>query len=247
MYPDSDAWEGQFIDVEGGNLRRTLTIGNIYRPPHHNNNNESISKFIAELSPIIEALQKENTYASLVGDFNINLLQINERETYEEYLDLMCTNTFYPKFSLPTRYSKNSCSLIDQMFFKVPLKEDIEFSSSIIVSRISDHFQCIANLKILKRDTKHPKFTHARPMNDHAIQRFKDDLSNSCISSVLNPNLMTDPNTEFEKFEKIVSSYFDKHFPVKLSKLTSIDINYPNGSHLESLNRLNSGTNFTNA
>ena len=219
MYPDSDAWEGQFIDVEGGNLRRTLTLGNIYRPPHHNNNNESISKFIAELSPIIEALQKENTYASLVGDFNINLLQINEREIYEEYLDLMCTNNFYPKISLPTRYSKNSCSLIDQMFCKVPLKEDIEFSSSIIVSRISDHFPCIANLKILKRDTKHPKFTHARPMNDHAIQRFKDDLANSCISSVLNPKFMTDPNTEFEKFEKIVSSYFDKHFPEKTIKV----------------------------
>ena len=131
----------------------------------------------------------------------------------------MCTNNFYPKISLPTRYSKNSCSLIDQMFCKVPLKEDIEFSSSIIVSRISDHFPCIATLKILKRDTKHPKFTHARPMNDHAIQRFKDDLANSCISSVLNPNLMTDPNTEFEKFEKIVSFYFDKHFPEKTIKV----------------------------
>ena len=32
MYPGFDAWEGQFIDVKGGNLRRTLTIGNIYRP-----------------------------------------------------------------------------------------------------------------------------------------------------------------------------------------------------------------------
>ena len=36
-------------------------------------------------------------------------------------------------------------------------------------------------------------------------------------------------------------------FPKKLSKLTSIDINYPNGSPLESLNRLNSETNYTNA
>ena len=59
---------------------------------------------------------------------------------------------------------------------------------------------------------------------------------------------MTDPNTEFEKFEKTVSSYLDKHFPEKkLSKLTSIDIKYPNGSPLESLNLLNSGTNYTSA
>ena len=30
---------------------------------------------------------------------------------------------------------------------------------------------------------------------------------------------MTDPNTEFEKFEKIVSSYFDKHFLEKTIKV----------------------------
>ena len=29
------------------------------------------------MSPIINTLQKENNYATIVGDFNINLLQIN--------------------------------------------------------------------------------------------------------------------------------------------------------------------------
>ena len=47
--------------------------------PHYNNNNESISKFTSEFSPIVDILQKENNYAVIVGDFNINLLQINEQ------------------------------------------------------------------------------------------------------------------------------------------------------------------------
>ena len=54
-------------------------------------------QIIEEMSPIINTLQKENKYATIVGDFNINLLQINEREKFDEFFDLMCTNNFFPK------------------------------------------------------------------------------------------------------------------------------------------------------
>ena len=64
----------------GHNLRKPLTICNISRPPHDNNNNDNISKFLSELSPVLDILQKENSYAAIVGDFNTNLLQMNERE-----------------------------------------------------------------------------------------------------------------------------------------------------------------------
>ena len=63
-------------------LRRPLTIGNIHYPPHNNNNNETITKFINELTPIVGDLQKQYNYASIVGDFNINLLEIKEREIF---------------------------------------------------------------------------------------------------------------------------------------------------------------------
>ena len=77
MYTRSDIWGGLFIDVSGHNLRRPITIGNIYWPPHNNNNNANIETFIEEMSPKINTLQKKNKCATIVGDFNINLLQIN--------------------------------------------------------------------------------------------------------------------------------------------------------------------------
>ena len=95
MYTQSDIWEGLFIDVSGQNLRRPITIGNIFKPPHNKYNSANIERFIEEISPIINSLQKENKYAAIVGDFNINLLQINEREKFEEFFDLMCTNNFF--------------------------------------------------------------------------------------------------------------------------------------------------------
>ena len=42
------------------------------------------SVFLSELSPVPDILQKENTYAAVVGDFNINLQQINERVKFEK-------------------------------------------------------------------------------------------------------------------------------------------------------------------
>ena len=112
-----------FIDINGGNLCRRFTIGNIYRPPHDNNNNVNIQQFVSELSPIMEILQSENTYAAIVGDFNINLLQISEREKFGEFFDLMCTNNFFPKTTFPTRFARHSCSLIDQIFCKTSHKK----------------------------------------------------------------------------------------------------------------------------
>ena len=90
-------WEGLFIDVSGQNLHRSIAIGNIYRPPHNNNNNAIIETFIEEMSPMINTFQKENKYATIVGDFNINLMQINKREKFDEFFDLMCTKICFQR------------------------------------------------------------------------------------------------------------------------------------------------------
>ena len=47
LYTGSKIWEGLFIDINGGNLCRTFTIGNIYWPPRDDNNNINIQRFIS--------------------------------------------------------------------------------------------------------------------------------------------------------------------------------------------------------
>ena len=55
-------------------------------------------------------------------------------------------------------------------------------------------------------------------INDTAINNFRNELSEIDISSLLNANLVIDPNTDYEKFEKIISKTYDKHFPEKRVK-----------------------------
>ena len=86
LYEYSDTW-GVYLLTFQDLVSIDLLLSAIYRPPHDdNNNNENISKFIAEFSPIIDILQRENKSAAIVGDFDINLLQINNPRKIQRIL-----------------------------------------------------------------------------------------------------------------------------------------------------------------
>ena len=72
-------WEGLIVQINGGNLSKSITIGNIYRPPRTSNDN--LNAFINEFSSIVSLLEHncKNTLI-IAGDFNINLLKLNEND-----------------------------------------------------------------------------------------------------------------------------------------------------------------------
>ena len=55
-------------------------------------------------------------------------------------------------------------------------------------------------------------------INDTAINNFRSELTEIDMSSLLNANLATDPNTDYDEFEKIITKTYDKHFPEKRVK-----------------------------
>ena len=91
------------------------------------------------------------------------------------------------------------------MFCKVPHKQEIDISSSIIISRISDHFPCIVNLRTPGEGRKHEKRIYTRTINDSALNDFCEELSRLDIPSRLNANLLSDPNIDYGKFEEVLS------------------------------------------
>lgn len=61
-------WEGLIIQIIGSNLSKTLTIGNIYRPPRSLNN--TIINYIQEFMTTLSTLVCSNII--ITGEFNIN-------------------------------------------------------------------------------------------------------------------------------------------------------------------------------
>ena len=84
-----------FLEISEGSLSRSILLGNVYRPPRNNNDNDSIRRFNTESSSVLNILAKSNLNIIISGDFNINLLEKNERECYGEFQDLMIMNELF--------------------------------------------------------------------------------------------------------------------------------------------------------
>ena len=148
LYKPSNIWEGQFVDVSGGNLQKPITVCNIYKPPRNNNNNANITAFLDLYKPIIQTIARGNSDVIIAGDTNINLLKIRERQKFSDYLHLLVNNSFIPKINLPTRFARKNASLIDHIFCKMTSTTDInKVKSGILVNNTSDHFATFVFIK----------------------------------------------------------------------------------------------------
>ena len=171
------------------------------------------------MKPIVDTLDKENCTALFSGDFNINLLEINDREKYQEYFDLFVTRAFYPKLTLPTRFSKKRATLIDQIFCRTA---DInqKSTSGIFVSNLSDHLHYFVCLDVCKKKRQGPsKFIKVNPkLDSNVVDALCHDIRSSLIQAPLNADMLANPNENYNRFEQILSESRLKHLPSKFVK-----------------------------
>ena len=92
-------------------MAKKLLLWNLYRPPR-----DTFQEFKTEIKEILTQIDKTKFNVILGGDFNINLLNINNDNDTAEFFDLMTSYSFYPKITMPTRFSNKKGTLIDNFF-----------------------------------------------------------------------------------------------------------------------------------
>ena len=85
---------------------------------------------------IIDKLSKENKQVFLLGDFNVNLLNYNDHQLTNEFLDSLASNSFITYILQPTRITSHFKTLIDSIFSNIISHEMV---SGNITATISDH------------------------------------------------------------------------------------------------------------
>ena len=99
------SWEFQCIDIYGGDLSEHITLCNVYRPPK-TGVNRVLTQFKDEFRILLTSLSRSTGTCAVAGDFNLNILKINERSVISDFFDMMVDHSFYPRITLPTRFSK---------------------------------------------------------------------------------------------------------------------------------------------
>ena len=212
----SHMYEGLFINVLVPTQRNTnrFIIGNIYRPPR-----EDIihyEQFTEDICKQIKALPSSKAEIIIAGDFNINLLKINDKTCISDFFDAISSLGFNALINLPTRFNKEkSCSLIDNFYVKnSPFSTDVK--SGILISPISDHmaYTLIFKLEISKSDNNNNKNTYFRKQTDDNINLLKEKLININFDEILDLTNNACPNHNYDVFNNLLIKTYEECIPM---------------------------------
>ena len=195
-------FESLWIEIES-DLHHNLICGVIYRHP-----NTNLESFLDHLNHVIEKINSENKFCTIMGDFNIDLLNSSHSAT-EEFLNTLETNFFNPHILQPTRITNHSATLIDNIFFNSITHHTI---SGNIIYDLTDHlpnfliinkFSALPkNFKISRRD--YSQLNETEFLNDIQSINWTKEFSNCDNASEL-----------FDTFYTSLNSIVEKHIPLK--------------------------------
>jgi len=208
----SDVWEKQFIDIydPNDNTKPHITLGNVYRPPR--NSRTELDTFLEEFHDTLHGFQRANSSIYIAGDFNINLLNVNETPFSSEYFDSILAAGYIPTITLPTRLSANS-TLIDNIF--------TNNMSDIIAVILSDHISDHQPVLILAPDKLpkcNQKYITVRTNHEQSKRNFQETFKRKNVLDKLNRNENADPNQNYEIIENTLVETLNECMPTKIVK-----------------------------
>ena len=122
--------ESTFTEINNSK-KSNIIVSCVYKHP-----NTDVLDFNYLINQLFDKISKEQKQIFLLGDFNINLLNYNEHQPTNEFLDSLASNSIIPYILQPTRLTTHSKTLIDNIFSNVLSCETI---SGNITATISDH------------------------------------------------------------------------------------------------------------
>ena len=127
----SNELESTFIEMMNPN-KSNIIIGCIYKHTSMDLNDFNTNY----LNNLLDKVSKERKSVFLIGEFNVNLLNYNNHNPTNEFLDSLASNSFVPCILQPTQLTSHSKTLIDNIFSNIISPEAI---SCNLTSTISDH------------------------------------------------------------------------------------------------------------
>ena len=188
-------------------MNQTLIVGVVYRPP-----NSNIADFNDCMHFVLEKIACQPCY--IMGDFNLDLLKHELHPPTEKFLDTMYANSLIPVINRPTRVTKDTCTLIDNIFTNDYDIIDNHFYG-ILQANISDHYVLFHIRKIINKTKQSDEYKIVRIINQSRTAQYIERIQKTDWSSL---NTAKHCQAYFSKFLYMFKNIYDKSFPVKKVK-----------------------------
>lgn len=196
-------YESIWIEVQS-NLHENMLCGVVYRHPRGN-----ASRFLSYINDTLEVISKENKTCTLLGDFNLNLLNFETHLDTHEFINILSSYFYSPHIIKPTRITYHSATLIDNIFVNSLAHHTI---SGNLVYDLTDH---LPNFIIINKFTALPKnFSKVtRDYSNFDPNKFCDDVRSINWEKCFNSN---DSSESFDYFYSELIGVVDSHIPLKI-------------------------------
>ena len=156
-----------------------LGVLSVYRPP-----NTNATAFQSIFEKIVKTARK-NCKDIIIGmDHNLDLLKSHIHEPTNLFVEKMLELGLLPVTTRPTRITKSTATLIDNIVLDCKYRENVE--SYVAIDNTSDHLPCIAVLKNILVN-KHTKIKiKSRDVRDQRVKTLKDELQKIDWQSFVN-------------------------------------------------------------
>ena len=206
--------ESIFIEIKNHNCSTLICV--MYRPP-----NQAIDDFLSTLDELLQVINREKSILYMLGDFNLNLLNIGKVQSVTDFLDLLLLHSMYPLVKYPTRVAGRSSSVIDNII----TNDTCSIKSGIILTDISDHYPVYSisdtDLTISNSVTSKGK----RKIHEENIVHFLQLLRSTQWPIDVYNSVHVD--TSFDSFTHCFSNMYDVCFPVSSISTKFKRINKP--------------------
>ena len=135
------------------------------------------------ITSLLNKLKTENKATIVAGEFNLNMINYTQVRGAHQFLETLLSDNFIPQITLPARVTKNSVTLIDNIFSD---NHDHKCISGNTTTSISDHLPqvlIIGNLKQtpLRKDVK-ISFKNIQSFNETDLQNELKELDWSVVT-----------------------------------------------------------------
>ena len=135
-------------------------------------------------------MEKYGLIINLAGDYNLNLLIINNDELWNELFDVITSHSLLPQITLPTRVSQTIGTLTYNSLCNISIKPT---TAGILLNKLSDHQPCFIILDITCCGCSNPQFKRKHVQLESVIDNINNDICSSELDDKIDNSLTADP------------------------------------------------------
>ena len=163
---ENDAVESCFVEIKLN--ARHIIVGSCYHPP-----NTDCKEFITLHKQLLKTITLSRHSVMIAMDHNLDLLKSHVHHNTQDFLECNLQMELYPSIIHPTRITKTSATLIDNIFVSSDLYDVCK--SWILIDSISNHLLCVLTVSGVKHKLKDPIRIESRDLGE--IEKLKTSLS----------------------------------------------------------------------